>query len=99
MVKWPANYEPNPWNILFDVDSLHILAVGVTGHCQARRMTVIDAYNFIRIGKVSREQIFGGEFKVSRRIKGVAKWIRFFNMPVPRIVDAAYQQSACFNAL
>src|SRR5690348_377780 len=99
VVKWSTDYEPDPRDLFIDVDSFHILAVGVTGDGQACRMAVIGSYNSARKSKVSREQIFGGEFKVCRRIKDVAQGKCFSYMPVPGIVNFADQQSACFDAL
>ena len=58
--------------MFFDVDSLHVLVVGVAGDGQACRVAVIGSYYPVRVGKVGREQIFGREFKVYRRVKDIA---------------------------
>src|SRR5579859_7318698 len=61
-------------------------------------MAMIGPDDASRIEEIDLQQVFGSEFKVDWRVKGVAQWMRRFNLPVARLVDGSEQYSTCLDA-
>src|SRR5579875_503605 len=83
--------EPDPGNILFAVDTPHILTICAASFCKAGGMAMIDADDAFWIEQFGCEQVFGSELKIYRRFVDVAQRKNLFHVPVALGIDLTKQ--------
>src|SRR6185312_12191519 len=99
LAEWATDDQPDPGDLLLKVHPPHILTIGRTGQRWSGWMAMIDADHAPRLLQVNGQEFGGIKLKIDRRGKDIAQGRRFFNLPVPLLIDPAKQRPAGFDAL